>query len=73
MTTKRATSRKIPGIRLRHEPSGAPWNRVALIPDSTSTSTTNATSVLTIRTEVASGGIWVACSISSSRAPKGSR
>ena len=32
MTTNRATSRKIDGIRLRQVPSGAPWNRVAFSP-----------------------------------------
>ena len=57
MRTKRSTSRKIDGIRWRQEPSGALWNSAALIPESINTSTTKATSVLTTRTEVASGGI----------------
>ena len=57
MRTKRSTSRKIDGIRWRQEPSGALWKSAALIPESINTSTTKATSVLTTRTEVASGGI----------------
>jgi hypothetical protein len=41
-------------------PSGAPWNSVALRPDSSRTITTNPNTVVTIRTGVASADTWVA-------------
>jgi hypothetical protein len=71
MTTNRATSRKIDGIRLRQLPSGAPWNSVAFRPDSTRISTTKPNTVATMRTGVACADTWVALISNSSRAPSG--
>jgi hypothetical protein len=52
ISTNRATSRKIDGMRLRQLPSGAPWNSVAFSPESNSTMTTKPRMVATIRTGV---------------------
>ena len=71
MTTKRATSRKIDGVGLRHDPSGAPWKSVALSPESTNTSSTKPSTVDTMRTGVASADTSVALISSSSSAASG--
>ena len=68
---KRATSRKIVGIRWRQLPSGALANRVALRPDSNSTSTTNPSVVDTIRTGVVCTDTWLAPVNSTSSAASG--
>ena len=71
ISAKRATSRKIDGIRLRQLPSGAPWNIVAFSPDSSSTRTTKPNTVATTRTGVASPDTCIACTSRISRAPSG--
>ncbi|PQM48416.1 hypothetical protein C1Y40_01364 [Mycobacterium talmoniae] len=73
ISTNRATSRKIDGIRRRQLPSGAAWNRVALNPDSTRISTAKPNTVATMRTGVASADTWLALTSSASSAPSGSR
>ena len=45
------TSRNIAGTRLRHVPSGAPSNTVALRPDNSNSSTTKPNTVASTRTE----------------------
>ena len=62
---------KMAGIRLRQLPSGAPWKRVALSPDKSITSTANANTVATTRTDVAWADTSVPFTSNSSSAAKG--
>ncbi|CNH03778.1 Uncharacterised protein [Mycobacterium tuberculosis] len=73
ITAKRATSRKMVGSRLRQLVSGAPSKTVALSPDSTSTRTNMANTVVSIRTGTSRAGISEAWTSSSNSAPSGSR
>ena len=74
MTTNRATSMKIVGIRLRQFPSGAPWKSVAFTPDSSQHQHDEAEAACaTIRTGVAWAAPRLALISSSSSAPSGSR
>lgn len=71
ISTKRVTSRKMPGIRWRHVPCGAPSNMVALSPDSSSTNTTKPNTVARTRTDVNCADIRATLTSSTNRAPKG--
>lgn len=73
ISRNRVTSRKMPGIRWRQDPCGAPSNTVALSPDSNSTSTTKPNTVARTRTDVNWAGIRATLTSSTSSAPSGIR
>ena len=65
------TSRNIAGTRLRHEPSGAPSNTVALRPDNSSSSTTKPNTVASTRTELNCAGTRATSTRSTNSAANG--